>query len=95
MSETSLISLKDIQDAPLAAKKKWLEGRIQEQKTSLFALKQQLEKYENDIVNIREGKIKQTEYAVLMKIEDLKNFVADLATLNSQPNMEPRNIDLT
>lgn len=95
MSETSLVSLKDIQDAPLAAKRKWLEAQIQEKKTALFNLKQQLERYENDIVNIREGKMKNTEYAVLMKIEELKHFTADLATLNSQPNMGPRNIDVT
>ena len=92
MSETSMISLRDLKDAPSAAQKKWLEGQIQEKKSSLFALKQQLEKYEQQIEDIREGKIKQVEYAVLMKIEELKNYVADLATLNSQPNREPREI---
>lgn len=92
MSETSLISLKDLRGAPMAAQKKWLAGQIQEKKSSLFALKQQLEKYEQQIEDIREGKVKQVEYAVLMKIEELKNYVADLATLNSQPNREPREI---
>ena len=80
MGDTQLVSVKDLQQqkVPPDAIKKWLEAQLQEKKSSLFALKQQLDKCEQEIEDIREGKIKKIKYSMIMNTEQVKKISSEL-----------------
>jgi len=81
MGDRSLVRIEDLQDAPADAVKKWLESQIQEKKSALFALKQQFDKCEQEIDDIRNGKIKKIQYSMIMLTEQLKRLTAELNTV--------------
>ena len=63
------------------AQKKWLEAKLQEKKSSLFNLKQQLDKCEQDIEDIKEGKMKKIQYSMICNAEDIKEIMSELHTV--------------
>lgn len=72
----------DLKEAPFDAKKKWLESQLQEKKSSMFALKQQLDHCEQEIDDIRNGKIKKIQYSMIMIQEEIKKISAQLNTVD-------------
>ena len=81
MADQSLIRIQDLQDAPQDAQKKWMECQIQECKSTMFALKQQLDRCEQEIDDIRNGKMKKIQYSMIMATEKLKSLTAELNTV--------------
>lgn len=69
-------------DLPELAKRKWLEAQVQEKKSGLFALKQQLDKCEQEIADIQEGKMKKIQYSMIVLTEEMKKFQQELNTVN-------------
>lgn len=78
MAENSLITKADLERMPADAKKKWLQAMLQEKKSALFAHKQQLDKYEQEIEDIREGKINKVKYSMIMINEQIKQISQEL-----------------
>jgi len=66
---------------PIDARKKWLEYQIQEKKSAMFALKQQIDKCEQEIDDIRNGKMKKIQYSMIMLTEDVKELSEELNTV--------------
>ncbi len=84
MADLSLIRMSDLDDAPVDAKKKWLECQIQEAKSVLFKLKQQLDLCEQEIDDIRNGKMKKIQYSMIMTTEKIKSLSQELNTVSIQ-----------
>lgn len=78
MSETSLITKSDLERMPRDAKKKWLQALLQEKKSATFALKQQLDKLEQDVVDIYEGKMNKIKYSMIMTLKQIAEIEAAL-----------------
>jgi hypothetical protein len=71
----------NMEKLPQLARQKWLEAQIQEKKSSLFNLKQALDKCEQEIADIQEGKMKKIQFSMLCITEDLKEFQQELNTV--------------
>lgn len=69
-------------DTPPDAQKKWLECQIQEGKSVMFKLKQQLDLCDQEIDDIRNGKMKKIQYSMIMAAEKVKNLTAQLNTVS-------------
>lgn len=78
MAENSLITKSDLERMPADARKKWLKALLQEKKSATFALKQQLDKLEQDIEDIREGKMNKIKYSLIMNIDQIKQIEQEL-----------------
>jgi len=78
MADTSLVNIGDLKEAPPDAIKKWLQAQLQEKKSQMFALKQQLDKCEQEIEDIREGKIQKIKYSMIMVGEQVKKISSEL-----------------
>ena len=65
-------------DEPPDAKKKWVEAHIAELKSRMFGVKQTLDKCEQEIDDIRNGKMKKFQYELIMLGELLKKYNEDL-----------------
>jgi hypothetical protein len=78
MSEGSLITMKDLESVPPDAKKKWLQALLQEKKSALFKLKQQLDACEQEIEDIREGRINKVKYSIIVTMEQVKKIQEEL-----------------
>ena len=68
----------NLNELPQLAKQKWLEAQIQEKKSSLFNLKQQLDKCEQEMLDIREGKMKKIQFSMIAVGEELNKFQSEL-----------------
>lgn len=68
----------NFEELPELARKKWLESQIQEKKSMMFRQKQQLDACEQEIEDIREGKMKKIQYSMLCLGEDIKKFQQEL-----------------
>ena len=97
--ERQLTCVKDIQSASPIAQIKWLQGKVQELKTQLFGQKQQYEKYQQQIVDIKEGKMNNVKFSMLQKLEEIDAHQKDLDSLLHQYGGAQRSpiaeIDLT
>ena len=78
MADLSIIRREDMIDLPLTAQKKWLESQLQEKKSGMFALKQQLDKCEQEIEDIKEGKIKKIQYSMIVLAEEVRKITETL-----------------
>ena len=78
MAETSLITKNDLERMPRDARKKWLQALLQEKKSATFGLKQQLDKLEQDILDIRDGKINKVKYSMIMTLKQIDEIEAVL-----------------
>ena len=67
---------------PAMAKKKWLQAQLQEKKSSLFALKQSLERCEQEIEDIKESKMKKIQFSMLVITEEVKDMTQELNTVD-------------
>jgi len=65
-------------DEPADAKKKWVEAHIAELKSRMFGVKQALDKCEQEIEDIRNGKMKKLQYEMIMLGELLKKYNEEL-----------------
>jgi hypothetical protein len=63
---------------PLDARKKWVEAQMQEIKSRMFAAKQELDKCDQEIDDIRNGKMKRLQYNLIMLAETLKKYNEEL-----------------
>jgi hypothetical protein len=68
----------NLHELPAIAKRKWLEAQLQEKKSSAFALKQQLDMCEQEIEDIREGKMKKIQFSMLAIDAEIKKFKDEL-----------------
>jgi len=82
MAETSLITKNDLERMPRDAQKKWLQALLQEKKSTTFALKQQLDKFEQDIIDIRDGKMNKVKYSMIMTLKQIEEIEAGLRSLD-------------
>ena len=71
-------------DAPPDAMKKWLECQLQEGKSVMFKLKQQLDLCEQEIEDIRAGKMNKIKYSMIMASERVKQISAELNVVSTQ-----------
>lgn len=74
MSETSLITKADLERMPRDARKKWLQALLQEKKSANFGLKQQLDKLDQDIVDIYEGKMNKIKFSMIMTLKQIEEI---------------------
>jgi len=74
MAETSLITKNDLERMPTDARKKWLQAMLQEKKSANFSLKQQLDKLEQDVVDIYEGKMNKIKYSMIMTLKQISEI---------------------
>jgi hypothetical protein len=68
----------NLDELPQLARQKWLEAQIQEKKSSLFNLKQQLDKCEQEMIDIREGKMKKIQFSMIAVGEELQKMQSEL-----------------
>lgn len=59
-------------EEPPDARKKWVEAHIAELKSRMFGVKQALDKCDQEIEDIRNGKMKKLQYEMIMLGELLK-----------------------
>ena len=77
MADLPVIKRYDV-DEPLDARKKWLEAQIQEKKSRMFATKQEMDKCEQQIDDIRNGKMRMLQYSMIMLTEEVKKLSAEV-----------------
>ena len=82
MAETSLITRNDLERMPKDAQKKWLQALLQEKKSATFGLKQQLDKFEQDIIDIRDGKMNKVKFSMIMTLKQIEEIEAALKGLD-------------
>ena len=68
----------NLDELPALARKKWLESQLQEKKSSGFRLKQQLDMCEQEIEDIKEGKMKKIQYSMLVLDDEIRRIKDEL-----------------
>ena len=63
---------------PAHARKKWMEAQIQEKKSRLFSTRQMIDHCEQQIEDIRNGKIKALQHSMIMLEEQIKHMDGQL-----------------
>ena len=74
----AIVRRDDFESLPSIARKKWTESQLQEKKSSMFALKQSLDRCEQEIEDIKEGKMKKIQFSMLVLSDEIKNMTAEL-----------------
>lgn len=68
----------NLESLPQLARQKWLEAQIQEKKSSLFRLKQALDMCEQEMLDIREGKMKKIQFSMIEVGEGIRQYQEQL-----------------
>ena len=74
MAESSSINEAEVLKMAPPMRKKWLQSEIQIKKSTLFGHNQQIEKYKQEIEDIREGKINKVKYSMLATLDQLQQY---------------------
>ena len=74
----ALVKRNDFDLLPALARKKWLQSQLQEKKSSMFNLKQALDKCEQEIEDIKEGKMKKIQFSMLVLADEVRDMTAEL-----------------
>lgn len=80
MADLDIARRYDVEPPP-DAQKKWLEVQLQEKKSRLFQLKQQLDMCEQKIEDIRNGEMKKIQFSMIMVTEEVKKLSSELNTV--------------
>ena len=74
----ALVKRNDFDSLPALTRKKWLQSQLQEKKSSMFALKQALDRCEQEIEDIKEGKMKKIQFSMLVLADEVMGMTAEL-----------------